>query len=232
VIALQEIKDSFLHLLFPHTCSGCESDRLDRSGSLCLRCMNALPETRFELSANNPVEKKLWGRVPVQAATAQYYLNPDSLFHRLIHEIKYNGNKELALQLGRMMGVQVKQSNRFTADALVPLPLFPEKERKRGYNQSALLCEAMAQQLQLPVLYNVITRIQHTDTQTHKGRIERWENVEGKFKLTDPGAIAGRHILLVDDVITTGATLEACATELLKASTIQLSIACLCMASS
>lgn len=129
------------------------------------------------------------------------------------------------------MGEQIKKSGRFDADALVPLPLFPGKEKRRGYNQATVLCEGMAESMNIPVMGKVITRPQHTETQTKKGRIERWKNMEGKFILSDLDLIRNKHLLLVDDVVTTGATLEACGNELLKAEKVQLSLACLCVAS-
>jgi len=230
MIRFQEIKDSFFHLLFPHVCSGCGSDILHKESLLCMRCIDALPETNFEIHANNPVEKKFWGRLSFQQATAQYYFIRESLMQRLMHQFKYKKNKELGTQLGRMMGESLKKSNRFTIDALIPLPLFPAKEKKRGYNQAAILCEGIAESLQVPVLSDVIIRSQHTDTQTKKGRIERWQNMEGKFVLAKPGAIANKRVLLVDDVVTTGATLEACGLELLKGENVRLSIAALCYA--
>jgi ComF family protein len=227
---LHEIKDSFLHLLFPHVCAGCGSDRLNKENMLCIRCMEALPETHFEQHQNNPVEKKFWGRLPLRAATAQYYFTRESLVQQLIHEFKYKGNRELGMQLGRMMGNSLNRSYRFRPEALIALPLFPARERKRGFNQSELLCQGIAQELGIPVLKNVIARPQHTETQTRKGRIERWKNIEGKFVLKDPFSIAGKHLLLIDDVITTGATMESCGAELLKAENVQLSAACLCFA--
>jgi ComF family protein len=227
----KEITDSFLHLLFPHTCSGCGSDILDKENLLCLHCLHTLPGTHFERLANNPVEKKFWGRLPLQQATAQYFFTGGSLMQQLIHQVKYKRNKELGIQLGRMIGMSLKQSGRFGADALVPLPLFAGREKRRGYNQADLLCDGMAEQLNIPVLKKCIVRPQHTETQTSMGRIERWENIEGKFVLTDPASVAGKHLLLVDDVITTGATLESCGQELLKADNVNLSIACLCFAS-
>lgn len=225
-----EIRESFLHLLFPHTCSGCGSDILDKENRLCLHCFNALPSTHFEKLPGNPVEKKFWGRLPLQQAMAQYFFTGGSLVQQLIHQVKYNSDKDLGIQLGKMMGHSLKHSGRFAADAMVPLPLFPEREKRRGFNQSDLLCDGIAAELGIPVLKNTITRPQHTETQTRKGRIERWKNMEGKFLLTDPAGIAGKHILLVDDVITTGATIESCGLELLKAANVNLSVACLCYA--
>ena len=130
------------------------------------------------------------------------------------------------------MGNALVNSNRFLKiDALVPLPLFKAKEHTRGYNQAALLCEGIASVFNRPVLKDVVTRVTHTETQTKKSRVERWLNIEGRFSLTNERAIQGKRILLVDDVVTTGATLEACGRELLKAENVQLSIATLCFSS-
>lgn len=195
-----------------------------------MRCIDAMPETNFEMHPGNPVEKIFWGRIPLVAATAQFYFTKESLMQHLMHQLKYKGNRDLGTQLGRIMGEQLSRSGRFDADALVPLPLFPAKERKRGYNQATVLCQGMAEILGIPVLDKITTRPQHTETQTKKGRVERWKNIEGKFVLANPAAITNKKIVLVDDVITTGATLEACGNELLKAPNIQLSVATLCYA--
>jgi ComF family protein len=231
MIGFDEIKNSFLHLLFPHVCTGCGSDLLSQQSLLCMRCMDAMPETNFEWYPNNPVEKIFWGRLPLISATAQFYFTKESLMQRLMHQFKYKGNKQLGLQLGRIVGDLLQRSTRFQVDALIPLPLFPAKEKQRGYNQAALLCEGMAENMNVPVLDNVVIRAQHTETQTQKGRVERWKNMEGKFVLVNPDAISNKHVLLVDDVVTTGATLEACGNELLKAKNILLSAATLCLAS-
>jgi len=230
MISLSEIKDSLFHLVFPHVCSGCSSDILSKESTLCARCLEALPETNFEFHHGNPVEKKFWGRLLIQHATAQYYFTRESLMQHLMHQFKYKRNKELGLQLGQMMGKSIKRSGRFNIDALIPLPLFPAKEKSRGYNQATILCEGMSECLKVPVLNGVVVRKQRTDTQTRKRRIERWQNIEGKFVLLKPEAIANKQILLVDDVITTGATLESCGAELMKQENVLLSIAALCYA--
>jgi ComF family protein len=191
-----------------------------------------MPETNFELHSGNPVEKTFWGRLPLVNATAQFYFTKESLMQHLMHQFKYRGNKDLGLQLGKLMGEQIKKSDRFDdIAALIPLPLFPQKEKRRGYNQATILCDGMAESLRIPVIDNAILRPQHTETQTKKGRIERWKNMEGKFVLADPGVLKNKHLLLVDDVVTTGATLEACGNELLKAGNVKLSVATLCVAS-
>ncbi|MEP6700996.1 MAG: phosphoribosyltransferase family protein, partial [Bacteroidota bacterium] len=224
MILLKEIKDSFLHLLFPHVCTGCGSDILNEETVLCMRCIDAMPETDFELHPNNPVEKLFWGRLPLVGGTAQFYFTKESIMQHLIQQFKYKGNKDLGLQLGRIMGEQIQKSGRFEINALIPLPLFPAKEKRRGFNQATILCQGMAQYMKIPVLDKVVIRPQHTETQTKKGRIERWKNMEGKFILACPQDIRNKHVLLVDDVVTTGATLEACGNELLKAENVRLSV--------
>ena len=150
----------------------------------------------------------------------------------LMHQFKYKGNKDLGRQLGRLIGDDIQQTNRFkNVDALIPLPLFPAKEKRRGYNQATILCQGIAEVMDLEILENVIIRPQPTETQTKKGRMERWQNIEGKFQLLQPEKIRNKHVLLVDDVITTGATLEACGQELMKVENIKLSIATLCYSS-
>jgi ComF family protein len=226
---LREIKESLLHLAFPHVCEGCGSDQLESAQLLCLRCLSSLPATNFHLHPNNPIEKIFWGRIPVTYAASQYYFTKESMMQHLMHQFKYKGNKELGLYLGQLMGFAFAGSNRFSfVDALVPLPLHRSKEHKRGFNQAALLCEGIATVLKKPVLKDAVTRRGSTESQTKKGRIQRWQNMEGRFEIGQTKALEGRHILLVDDVITTGATLEACGRELLKAENIQLSIATLC----
>ncbi len=224
------MKDALLHFLFPHTCCGCGTDILPEDSTLCLRCLHALPETCFEWHPSNPAEKMFWGRLPLTSASAGFYFTKESLVQHLMHQLKYKGNKELGIQLGRIMGEALKKSGRFPADALIPLPLFPAKEKKRGYNQATVLCEGMSAALQIPVWDQVVQRPEHTETQTKKGRVERWKNMEGKFIVKDPALLQNKRLLLVDDVVTTGATLESCGAELLKIPGVQLSIATLCIA--
>lgn len=231
MLRLKNISHSLLQLFFPHICAGCGSDLLHRDSCLCLKCIYNLPETGFEQHENNPVENLFTGRLPLESATAQYYFTKSSLMQHLMHQLKYKNNPELGLQLGRLMGDQLKKSGRFTTvEALVPLPLFPRREKKRGYNQATILCKGLEQTLGIPVWDNVIARPHHTETQTSKGRFERWKNIEGKFMLRDGSKISFRHLLLVDDVITTGATLESCGQELLKGEGVKLSVAALSIA--
>ncbi len=198
---------------------------------MCLDCVNDLPHTDFALHANNPVEKTFWGRIPIVAGTSEFYFSKDSIIQNLIHEFKYKGNRKVGLYLGNMIGRSLLTTNRFSGiNTLVPLPLFSQKEYKRGYNQSHVLCEGISEIMNIPITSKNVVRILHTDTQTKKGRIERWENVEKSFSVLDPDMLKGKHILLVDDVITTGATIEACGSAILKVEGVQLSIASLAVA--
>ena len=230
---IQTIKESLLHLAFPHVCAGCGSDLLGKEHLLCLHCLNALPQTNFHKYTNNPVEKIFWGRLPLSQATAQYYFTKESLLQHLLKQFKYRGNGALAFYMGQLMGHQLATAERFLqVDALVPLPLFAAKEKARGYNQATLLCNGIADVMDKPVLNNIVTRTTATESQTKKNRIERWQNMEDRFTLADATVIAGKHLLLVDDVVTTGATLEACGHAILTAENVQLSIATLCISTS
>lgn len=220
-----------LHFFYPHTCLGCGSDILEKENFLCMDCINDLPHTGFAIQANNALEKIFWGRIPIAAGMSEFYFSKSSIIQNCIHEFKYKGNKQMGLYLGKMMGRSIAGSNRFLKiDALVPLPLFIQKEFKRGFNQSSILCAGINEITQIPVVNNEVKRIVATETQTKKGRVERWENVEKSFLVPNPENLKGKHILLVDDVITTGATIEACGSQLLKIEGVTISIASLAMA--
>jgi ComF family protein len=226
------LKESILHYLFPHVCEGCGTDVLATEHFLCLKCLADLPKTEFQFYPNNPVEKIFWGRLPIASATAYCYFTKGSTMQHLMHQLKYKGNKEIGVYLGRLMGHALADANRFRyVDALVPLPLFSAKEKKRGYNQAAALCEGMAEAMNKPVWKDVVVRTVHTESQTKKNRTERWQNMEGRFELVKPEKIEGAHVLLVDDVVTTGATLESCGLALLQAQGTRLSLATLCISS-
>lgn len=227
----QQIKNllqDFSQLFFPHICAGCGTDALGSSNVICIRCVDALPLTHFEKQPSNPVEKIFWGRLPLQNATSLCYFTKRSLIQQLLHQLKYNGNKDVGYLLGNILGKQMLASGRYNdVDVLIPLPLFASRLKKRGYNQSAIICEGISDAMNIRVLPSALKRLTATETQTHKNRIERWQNMEGRFMVDDMPSIAGKHVLLVDDIITTGATLEACGLALLDCEKTRLSIATL-----
>jgi len=228
---LKYLVKSTLHLFYPHICTGCGSDLLGEGNQLCLKCIHDLPHTGFADLANNPVEKYFWGRIPLQAAYSQFYFSKEFLMQHLIHQLKYKGDTRIGFYLGEIMGKTLLKSDRFkNIDALIPLPLYPDKERKRGYNQAAVICNGMSSNMNIPVYNNYVIRQHATETQTRKHRTERWENVKDSFKVAKPGDLAGKHLLLVDDVVTTGATLEACGAVILGVNNVKLSVATLAYA--
>lgn len=225
---LKQWSADFLHLLFPHICTGCGSDVLDQQQQLCLRCLSELPVTNFFVQPGNPVEANFYGRLRLRHAAAGYFFTKDSLIQHLIIQLKYRGNKDIGFYLGQLIGSMIAKSNAFDdINALVPLPLNPRRERKRGYNQATALCNGIASVWNRPVIDKVVIRKVYTETQTQRGRVSRWENMDGVFAITDAAALQGQHLLLVDDVITTGATFEACGAEILKLPGTTLSIAAL-----
>ncbi len=219
------------HLFYPHNCIGCGSDLLHKDSLICPVCFVSLPHTNYARVAGNPIEKIFWGRIPLAAAHSEFYFAKETLIQQLIHQLKYKGNIDSGMYLGELMANSLIESNRFNdINGLIPLPLYPEKEKKRGYNQAAVICNGMSAVMNVPVINNILLRKRFTETQTKKHRTERWENVAGSFILKNEDQLKGKKLLLVDDVITTGATLEASGSILLNIPDVQLSIATLCFA--
>lgn len=219
---------NFMHLFFPHVCVGCGSDVINTNHQLCLHCTADLPFTNFFSQPGNPVEKKFYGRVPLNNAGSAYFFTKDSLIESLIYELKYKGNKAVGHYMGLLLGNILQKSLRFQhIDMIVPLPLNAMRLKKRGYNQSTVLSEGISEVMGKPVVTDAVIRKVNTETQTHRGRITRWQNMDGVFALSDPSHLKDKHILLVDDVVTTGASLEACGAEILKVTGTRLSIATL-----
>lgn len=217
-----------LHLFYPHVCQGCGTDIISRDHQLCIRCIARLPVSNFLTLEGNPVEKKFYGRLPVCNAGAAYYFTKDSLLQKLIYNLKYRGNRDIGLYLGRLVGVYLMNNTNYApVEALIPLPLNPKREKKRGYNQATVLCQGISSVWKKPVIDDAVIRLINTATQTHMSRISRWQNMDGVFFVNRPEAIKNKHVLLVDDVVTTGATLEACGAEILKTAGTSLSIATL-----
>ena len=218
-------KDAFLHLFFPHLCAGCSSDLIDDEQLICSNCLHALPFTSFETIDNNPVEKLFWGRTSVAHACSIFYYIPENPLQKIIHHIKYKNNPMLGTYMGKIMGTRLEiffANN--CIDFMLPMPLHPKKEYARGYNQATVLCEGIHAVTGLQYFNDVLFRKIHTSTQTKKSRIERWENVSDVFEISDPSRIQEKHILLIDDVITTGASTEACANLLIKNKAARVSI--------
>lgn len=232
MISFAPILEDVLHLIYPHTCNGCGSDLLSGKQLLCFQCLNDLPHTGFAQYENNMIENIFRGRIVVKAAHSEFYFSKGELVQHLVHQLKYKGNREIGEYLGGMMGETLLTSQRFTQlDMIIPLPMFSDKEFKRGYNQATIIAGGVAKKMQVVLNTNLVTRNRLTETQTRKHRQERWQNVDGSFSISDPGKLKGKNILLIDDVITTGASIEACAAAVLNIPGTTLSIATLAHAS-
>ncbi len=219
---------NLLELFFPRNCCVCGELLVGDEHDICSRCLLNLPEAYNALGEENFVERRLMGRIPIVAVTALLTFKHGNDTQTLLHQIKYQGNERLALTMGRQMGIRLSESKRFDdVDLIIPVPLHPRKERQRGYNQSLLLCQGITQNFPRPIEQNNLIRTQHTSSQTHKNRQQRLENMKGVFTVKEPDRLKGKHLLLIDDVITTGATTEACCLSLLAVEGVRISVAAL-----
>ncbi len=223
------LKD-FLNIIYPNLCLTCGKNLPAGESYLCPSCWLDLPKTNFHLERHNKVEQMFWGRFPIQYGTSLFYYTKGSIYQRLIHEMKYNRKKEIGYELGKKLGDDLRKSVFSETDYLLPVPLHKRKQRKRGFNQSEWIAGGIAETLDRPVALDVLFRKKHTKSQTKKSRYDRWKNVENVFELRNEEKIYNKSLLLVDDILTTGATLEACANTLLKAKAVKISIATLGLA--
>ncbi|MCF6240938.1 MAG: ComF family protein [Bacteroidales bacterium] len=217
---------------FPRKCVNCGKNLDKTEQEICKNCLNRLPETKFINNHENPVFQKFWGRVNIEFAFSMYYFSKQSVLQYLLHHIKYKGRKELAYVLGKSLGQELKKSARFKdCDLIIPVPLHPEKEKKRGYNQSEWIAKGVSESLNIPENTVLLQRHVNSKSQTRKNRKERWENVRSAFSLKTNKKADYKHVLLIDDVITTGATLEACSALLINELNLKVSVASLAYAS-
>jgi ComF family protein len=217
----------FVLLLFPEACVGCRASLLSHEAPLCTACRVGLPRTGYLADPDNPIAQKFWGRLPLAHASAYLHFVKRGVGQELVHALKYQGQQEVGRLLGQLYGAELAQAGVAGFDLVLPVPLHASKLRRRGFNQSDPLAEGLAAALGVPWSPTVVQRARATLTQTRKGRAERWENVEDIFRVAEQGEVAGRSILLVDDVVTTGATLEACGAALLRAGCTRLGVAAL-----
>lgn len=221
---MQFLKDG-LSIFYPSLCI-CNKSLLKTENILCSVCRHNLPIISIKNYTENEITNVFYGRVPIKKATALLYFNKDNSTQKLIHQLKYKGNQEIGTLLGSWLGNQLKEQGTFTdVDYIIPVPLHPKKESERGYNQVTSFGQSLSKILHIEYLNDVLQRVSSSKTQTLKERFERFKNSNTKFFLMDTQILENKHILIIDDVITTGATLEACCNELLKTKNISISIA-------
>lgn len=215
-----------ISLFFPRTCAGCSYSLFRDEQVLCMKCRFHLPSTGFELDPDNVVARAFWGRVELKYAAAGFAFRKGNIVQKLVHRLKYRGDQALGEYMGRLLGHKLEGQEAMSGiDLIMPVPLHPRKLRKRGFNQSECLARGLSDVLHIPLDVRNLQRSSFTATQTKRTRYARWENVSSVFQLRDTKSLTGKHILLVDDVITTGATLEAAAACLLQGGAASVSVA-------
>ncbi|NLP57643.1 ComF family protein [Lutibacter sp. B1] len=216
------------NLFYPDVCLCCNEYLTENESDICITCRHDLPLTNFSFEKDNLVEKTFYGRIPVENATALFYYLKKGKIQQLIHQLKYKKHQEIGVFIGDWLGDEMNESNRFnTIDCIIPVPLHSKKLKKRGYNQVTSFGKSLSEKLNIPYFENILVRISSTKTQTKKLRFERWKNVEELFSVENNSTLENKHILLIDDVITTGATLEACYKALSNIKNLKISIACM-----
>jgi ComF family protein len=227
---MKNIFEDFAGLFYPPLCITCNRKLVTQEKFICLHCLHDLPRTQFHSDPDNKIAQLFWGRARVDNATAWLYFRKGSRYQKLVHYLKYKGLKEIGEEMGKLFGRELINTPFQEIDVVVPVPLHPRKLKQRGYNQSEWISKGIAFSLNKPLKVNNLTRNIFTNTQTRKNRFERWQNVEGIFSVCDLSQIAQKHILVVDDVVTTGSTLEAAVVALLQAGAAKVSIATLACA--
>jgi ComF family protein len=216
----------FVALLFPQLCPACGESLMANEDLLCTECRYSLPQTNFHQHPDNIVAQQFWGKLHLQGAYSLYYFSKGGKVQNLMHHFKYNGMQRIGNVLGSIAGAQLAENEVFaSADLIIPVPLHKRRLKERGYNQSSCFAKGIAEKLNAAVEENNLIRTKATETQTHRSRFARYENMKDVFAIANPERLENKHVLLVDDVVTTGSTLEACGNELLKVKGLKLSIA-------
>lgn len=225
--SLRRFIQDALRIVFPELCCHCGKILVGDERDLCTDCLCQIPWARLADIPDNAVEQRLAG-YQIQAAASLLLFRKGNITQTIIHQIKYQGNLRMARTYGRLLGNELKQSGRFNdIDCIIPVPLHFIRRMRRGYNQSEQISQAVAEVLQCPVLTRNLYRKRYTATQTHKNRTERRENMQDVFAVRHPEKLSGKHILLIDDVITTGATTTSCFLALSQIPNLRISIASL-----
>lgn len=224
---LHEILLDFVALIYPQYCLACECALVKGEDTVCTRCMIEMPKTDYHLDRDNLFFRKLQGRVTLKYVMALFKFTKEGRVQQLLHTLKYKNHPEIGMKLGELYGLALKEDYNAEFDIIIPVPLHISRQRTRGYNQSAEFGKGLSAILEIPCREDVLLKVLRTETQTRKTKLNRWENVNKVFIVSNLKELKGKRVLLVDDVITTGATLEACAKILLDHHCKNVSIACI-----
>ena len=217
--------NDLISLVFPELCSVCGNSLMNNEQAICCLCECRMPKTNYHLHTGNALEKMFYGRVHINFAGAIYVFNKGGLIQNVVHNIKYKGQKKVAYFFGLSYGrILVGNAALADVDIVIPVPLHPKKMRKRGYNQSEYFAKGLAKSMNVKMANDILLRETTASSQTNKSRFERWKNVEDAFLLNQANSIKGKHVLLVDDVVTTGSTIEACANRLQEVKGVKVSM--------
>ncbi|MDP5198205.1 ComF family protein [Flavobacterium sp. DG2-3] len=220
-----------INLFFPKVCSGCRALLLQNENVFCTSCRHEMPLTQYHLDSKNEAVKKFYGKVDVQFASAFLYFNKKGMVQELIHNLKYKGHQEIGVILGSWYAEDLKEIQlEIPFDAVIPVPLHKRKFKERGYNQVTTFGKAIASNFNIPFEENILSRKIYSKTQSKKNLLGRSENIENIFDVEFTEANHNKHFLIVDDVLTTGATIEACSLALLKIPGVKISVICMAMA--
>lgn len=231
IMAFSTLCSDILNFFFPELCAACQEHLLTGEKVLCIRCILHLPETGCWKNADNSIAKQFWGKVPLHTAVAWCHFGKGTGMQRMIHQLKYKNRPDIGLRLGQLCAGALSQGDIFgDPDLIVPVPLHPAKQKGRGYNQAACFGRGLSEVWELPLREDVLRRVKNTSSQTRKHRFERSANVERVFEVSQDRLQGIAHVLLVDDVLTTGSTLAAAATELLKVPGLKVSVLTLAFA--
>jgi len=225
MMSLSRIFRDVLNLLYPTSCEGCGDELLGNEKWLCVSCWIAMPKTNFHLQSPNPVEQRFVGRIPIQHASSMYYFNKDTRIQEVLHALKYKNKKDIGIELGRRFGYELLACDWINEiDVIIPVPLSKQKLKLRGYNQSECIANGINEVLQIPIDTDAVLRRKNTSSQTSMTIAQRIENVKDAFEVANASSLIGKHILLVDDVLTTGSTLESCVREIVKVPDAKVSL--------
>jgi ComF family protein len=231
ISVFRDVLRDFISLFFPQLCFACDGNLVHGENEICTACLSDLPKTDFHVNIHNEFYQKLVGRLPVKFVLAQLMFNKRGKVQKLLHHLKYRNRPEIGVMLGRAYGNVLLNANYKTEfDLIIPIPLHPVRQKRRGYNQSLEFARGLSDAMNIPYAGDLVRRVLQTETQTKHTKLKRWQNVSEVFKVANEESLKNKRILLVDDVMTTGSTLEACGKVILACGIADISFACIASA--